>query len=183
MNLAARMEQTAAPGTVQITEQTFKLVEPWFEIDALGGIEVKGKDEPVPAYRVRGARKGTIQARGLERRGLSSPLVGREQEFNAFKSAIERVMQNAEGGIVGVIGEAGLGKTRLIAEVRFFAVTTGTAIFWLEGQTLSFGQTISYYPFQQILRGWAGIREDNTEAEAWNKLEGLVACYNVFCKP
>jgi class 3 adenylate cyclase/tetratricopeptide (TPR) repeat protein len=174
MNLAARMEQTAQPGTVQITEQTFRLVEPWFEFEALGGIEVKGKDKPVSAYRVHSVKQGTIHARGLERQGLSSPLVGREQEFNAIKSSIERVMQNAEGGIVGVIGEAGLGKTRLVADAKSFAVSNSPNVFWLEGQTLSFGQTISYYPFQQILRGWAGIREDDAEAEAWSKLEQRV---------
>src|SRR4030095_6077446 len=80
----------------------------------------------------------------------------------------------AEGGIVGVIGEAGLGKSRLIAEARTFAFASNANVLWLEGQTLSFGQTISYYPFQQILRGWASIREDDLEAEAWNKLEQRV---------
>ena len=110
----------------------------------------------------------------MERQGLSSPFVGREQEFNVIKSSIERVVQNAEGGIVGVIGEAGLGKSRLIAEARTFAFESNANVLWLEGPTLSFGQTISYYPFQQILRGWAGIREDDAEAEAWNKLEQRV---------
>lgn len=174
INLAARMEQTAQPGTVQIAEATFKLVEPWFEFQPLGGIQVKGKSEPIPSYRVLGVKQGTIRARGLEQRGLSSPLVGREHELNAIKASIERVMQNARGEIVGVIGEAGLGKTRLIAEAKAFAFASDAKVLWLEGQTLSFGQTISYYPFQQVLRGWANIREDDTEVAAWNKLEQRV---------
>lgn len=174
INLAARMEQTAQPGTVQLAEPTYQLVRAWFDIEALGGIEVKGKDEPVPAYRVRGIKQGTIHARGLEQQGLSSPLVGRAQEFNAIKVSIERVLQKVEGGIVGIIGEAGLGKSRLGAEAHTFAFSNDANVMWLEGQTLSFGQTISYYPFQQVLRGWANIREDDTEATAWNKLENRV---------
>lgn len=174
INLAARMEQTAQPGTVQIAEPTYKLVQAWFDIESLGGIEVKGKDEPVPAYRVRGFKQGPVHARGLEQQGLSSPLVGREQEFNAMQLSVERLMQKAGGGIVGIIGEAGLGKSRLVAEARTFAFSNNANVLWLEGQTLSFGQAISYYPFQQVLRGWANIREDDTEATAWNKLKNRV---------
>jgi len=174
INLAARMEQTARPGSVQITEHVYRLVEPWFEFEPLGGIQVKGKSEPVLAYRVLGVKARPGRVRGLEGQGLSSPLVGREQELNAIESCLERLSKSGEGGIVGIIGEAGLGKTRLVAEARAFAFASNANVLWLEGQTLSFGQTISYYPFQQILRGWAGIREDDTEAKAWNKLEQRV---------
>ena len=175
MNLAARMEQIAQPGTVQITEQTFKLVEPWFEFEALGEIHVRGRSEPVPAYRVLGVKARLGRVRGLEGKGLSSPLVGREQELDALRSCLERLTETRVGGIVGIIGEAGLGKSRLITEVRAFAFSTEANVLWLEGHTLSFGQTISYWPFQEILQAWAGITKDDHESEAWKKLETRVS--------
>jgi class 3 adenylate cyclase/tetratricopeptide (TPR) repeat protein len=174
MNLAARMEQTAQPGTVQITAQTFKLVEPAFEFEPLGGIQVKGKSEPVVAYRVlrpraasgRAPRQGPV----VEGQTGESALVGREDELRSIKDRIGRLTEAGEGGVIGVIGEAGLGKSRLIAEAR----PAPEAALWLEGQTLSFGQTISYWPFQQILRSWAGITEDDDTALMWSKLDGQV---------
>ena len=171
MNLAARMEQTALPGSVQITEQTYKLVKPWFEFEDLGGVQVKGKDEPVVAYRVLHAKVSPDRARGLEGHGLSAPLVGREQELKTFKSCIERLYDRNEGGIIGIIGEAGLGKSRLVAEARLFAAANTSSVLWLEGQTFSYGQTIGYWTFQQILRGWARITEDDNPDTSWSKLE------------
>ncbi len=170
MNLAARMEQTAEPGTVQVTAQTFKLAEPWFDFQPLGGISVKGKDEPVIAYRAVRPKSAPPRARRLEAEGLQSPLVGRERELAALASPIQSLVAAGEGGIVAIIAEAGLGKSRLLSEARRSA---GSAL-WLEGQTLSFGQTISYWPFQQILRAWAGITEDDDTDATWLKLDARV---------
>jgi class 3 adenylate cyclase/tetratricopeptide (TPR) repeat protein len=174
INLAARMEQTAQPGSVQITEQTFRLVEPWFEFEALGGIQVKGKSEPIFTYRVLGIKARPGRGRGLEGHGLSAPLVGREQELKRIESCIQHLYEREEGGVVGIIGEAGLGKSRLVAEAKSFASSKSSSVLWLEAQTLSFGQTISYWPFQQILRGWAGISEEDDIDTSWSKLESCV---------
>jgi class 3 adenylate cyclase/tetratricopeptide (TPR) repeat protein len=171
VNLAARMEQSAQPGSVQIAEPTFKFVEPWFECEALGGIPVKGKSEPVHAYRVLGVKANLGRGRGLERQGLASPLVGRDQELKAIRSRVENLSAAGEGGIAGIIGEAGLGKSRLVAEAKSSALLPASKVIWLEGQTLSFGQTISYWPFQQILRGWATITEEDDADTMWSKLE------------
>jgi class 3 adenylate cyclase/tetratricopeptide (TPR) repeat protein len=170
VNLAARMEQTAQPGTVQITANTYKLVAPLFECESMGQIEVKGKTAPVLAYRVLGIKARAERGRGLKRQGIYSPLVGREQELNGIKSCLQRLFDSGEGGIVGILGEAGLGKSRLLAEVHSIAAK----VLWLEGQTLSFGQTISYWPFQQIVRSWAGITEDDDSDASWSKLERQV---------
>ncbi|HJR79529.1 MAG TPA: adenylate/guanylate cyclase domain-containing protein [Anaerolineales bacterium] len=171
MNLASRMEQAARPGSVQITEQTFKLVEPWFECEHLGEIQIKGKSEPVPAYRVLRVKAKPERGRGLEGYGLTSPLVGREQDLKTLVSCIERLYTQKEGRIVGILGEAGLGKSRLLAEAKFFAVANSSNFQWLEGHSLSFGQIISYWPFQQILRSWARITEDDDPDASWSKLE------------
>ena len=183
VNVAARMEQTAAPGTVQITQDTYTLVAPIFECKALGGITVKGKSKPVQAYQVIGRKTEPGQLRGLGDLGISSPLVGRENEYAAAQGAITRLLRG-EGGILAILGEAGVGKSRLMIELqRAFADRsrqaqqpgrTSQAILWLEGQTQSYGQTISYWPFQQILRQYAGINDEDSEEVASRKLEDRI---------
>ncbi|HEY2981296.1 MAG TPA: adenylate/guanylate cyclase domain-containing protein, partial [Anaerolineales bacterium] len=173
VNLAARMEQTAQPGTVQITANTYKRVAPIFECESLGQIEVKGKSEPIESYRVLRLKEKPGAVRGFESQGLHSPLIGREVELTTAQAGIDGLFQG-QGGIIGIIGEAGLGKSRLLAETKAFAVAKSTNLLWLEGQTLSFGQTISYWPFQQIFRSWAGIMEDDDSDVCWSKLESQV---------
>ena len=79
INLASRMEQTAVPGTVQVAHDTFKLVKSMFEFEELGGIEVKGKADPVPAYRALGSTTLATRTAGIE--GLHAEMVGREAEM------------------------------------------------------------------------------------------------------
>ncbi len=169
VNLAARLEDISERGQVLAGPDTYRLTAPLFEFEALAPVSVKGKAEPVAVYRLTGAKSGVVSVRGLERKGLSSPLVGRGAEFEKLKNCLA-ALQKDRGGIVGVIGEAGLGKSRLMAELRRSAQDTQ----WLEGKTLSFGQTISYWPFQEIVRAYAGIDEDDAELEAWAKLESKI---------
>jgi class 3 adenylate cyclase/tetratricopeptide (TPR) repeat protein len=115
VNLAARMEQTAEPGTVQIAENTYKQVAPFFDLEELGGITVKGKKEPVKSYRVLSRTATPGRLRGIE--GLEAPLIGREHEKALLKKAMAD-LENGRGGIVCLIGEAGLGKSRLIGEIE-----------------------------------------------------------------
>ena len=114
INLAARMEQTAAPGTVQVAEDTYRLVAPLFEFEDLKSIEVKGKEKPVPAFRVLGRKAVPGRLRGIE--GLEAPLIGRKSEWSQLVKAAEGVRKGV-GQIVFLIGEAGLGKSRLIQEL------------------------------------------------------------------
>ena len=95
INLAARMEQTAIPGTVQIAQDTYKLVSSLFEFEALGGIEVKGKQEPVQAYRVIRRKLQTARPRGIE--GLHAEIVGREAELKA----LSEVFNDLQHGQIG----------------------------------------------------------------------------------
>ena len=115
VNLAARMEQTAQPGTVQVSHDTYRLVSKVFEFEPLGEIEVKGRAAPVTAYRALRPLPGAIQPRGVE--GLRSPLVGRARELDLLHSRVEELLAG-RGQIVSLIGEAGLGKSRLAAELR-----------------------------------------------------------------
>lgn len=172
VNLAARMEQTAQPGTIQISADTYKLAGQIFECESLGEIKVKGKSKPVKTYRVIGMSSQPAPLRGLERVGLQSPLVGREAELLAAKDRIQKLL-SGQGGVISILGEAGIGKSRLLAEM--FRDIPENRLFWLEGHTLSYGQTISYWPFQEILRCYADITDNDLEDQAWSKLEGKIA--------
>jgi len=147
INLAARMEQTAQVGTIQISNETYKLVAPFFETQSLGGIEVKGKSVPVQTYRVQGVKSTPGQLRGLE--GLSSPIVGRDTEIALLKNRLKGLVEG-KGSVVAVVGEAGLGKSTLIATLR--KSNMGSDISWLRGESLSYTRSISYYPWRQIIR-------------------------------
>ncbi len=166
INLAARMEQTAAPGSVQISEETYKLVAPFFTFEELGGIEVKGKAQPVNAYRVLSVKETPGQLRGLE--GFSATLVGRDAEMSALEEYLAALSEGT-GGIVTVLGEAGLGKSSLVAAARKKLDTT--SISWLESHALSYTQTNSYYSWRQIIRAAIGARESDTPAEVRTRLQ------------
>jgi class 3 adenylate cyclase/tetratricopeptide (TPR) repeat protein len=157
VNLAARMEQTARPGTVQIAEDTYRLVAPLFEFEHLGEIQVKGKDEPLPAYRVLGPKAMPGRLRGVE--GLESPLVGRDAEMHTLRGSIIELRQG-RGQIVSIMGEAGLGKSRLISEVRTSPtpVADGKArLLWLAGRSLSFETSTPYAPFIDLLNRYLDL--------------------------
>jgi class 3 adenylate cyclase/tetratricopeptide (TPR) repeat protein len=161
VNLAARMEQTATPGTVQITAGTQRLIGPLFECEEVGGIEVKGKAEPVTAYRVLRPKEQPGSLRGVE--GLSSPLVGRGAEMDRLREALASVRRGS-GGIVTVMGEAGLGKSRLLAEARAEALSE-PGLDWYEGRSLSYQLASPYAPFISMLGPVLGLRAGMSEAE------------------
>ena len=112
-NVAARLQSAALPGTVLISADTHRLVHTQFDFKPRGLIEAKGKSEPLETFEVVAAKAVPGNARGLE--GLSSPLVGRERETALLRDRYAALAQG-RGAVVAVIGEAGLGKSRLIAE-------------------------------------------------------------------
>ena len=168
INLAARMEQTAAVGTIQISEETYKLVAPFFEVEPLGEVEVKGKSAPIKTYRVLGAKSTPGQLRGLE--GLTSPLVGREAQLALLNERLDE-LSNGKGSFVTVIGEAGLGKSTLIAELK--RSYQSSAYLWLRGDALSYARSISYFPWRQIIRQSIDAHEDDSPAEVRKKLRDV----------
>jgi len=190
VNVASRMEQSAKPGTVQIAGDTYKLVAPLFEFDDLGGIEVKGKSEPVHAYLVLRPKAEPGSLRGIE--GLDAPLVGREREMKILRDAISNLRQG-RGQIVSVMGEAGLGKSRLIAELSKALAseglpsvsklksdqgargTIGTAIAWYEGRSLSYESSTPYAPFVNLFKSCFGLQAEETDGGKYNRVRAYVS--------
>ena len=165
INLAARMEQSAQPGTVQVSADTHRLVEPLFEFEDLGLTEVKGKSEPVRTYRAVSAKAIPGSLRGLA--GLRAPLIGREKEITALRQVAAN-LREGRGGIVTVIGEAGIGKSRLVQELRSELLVgfSETEIKWLDAQGVSYDTTRPYAFFSQQLRQAFGIAENDISSVA-----------------
>jgi class 3 adenylate cyclase len=168
MNVAARMEQTAAPGTVQISEDTYRLVAPWFDVEPLGGIELKGKSEPVSAYRVVRERP---DARSLQRiETVSAPLIGRDVQFAMLKKALDD-LHHGRGGIVSIIGDAGLGKSRLLAELHTAWEEAGRPGRWDVTHGVPYDSSRPYGLFQNFARDLFGIEFDDPADVIHEKLD------------
>lgn len=178
INLAARMQTAAEPNTLLISENTHRLVPALFEFQDEGLVDVKGKAEPVHVYRVLAAKKGAIKARGIA--GLASPMVGRRREFSTLLQITDDVRMG-HGSCAAVIGEAGLGKSRLIAEWRKAVHTenTGKPVRWIEGRCLSYGASMAHHLSADVLRGLigasAGATEEETHAALKSAMENLFA--------
>jgi len=169
VNLASRMEEAAEAGTVLITEDTHRLIAPLFETEALGPMEVRGRVEPVPVFRVVAAKADAGKPRGIE--GLESPLVGRDTEFQALREVLQR-LQAGVGGIVTVVGEAGIGKSRLVAELRKKAIPL--RVRWIEGRCLSYGESMAYLPWVDMLHGLLGVSAEGAPLEVRQALRRFV---------
>jgi len=166
INLASRLSGLAAPGEILVGENTYLQTKGAFSYEKGEPISLKGKAEPVMPYKLIDKKPGI--PRGLAAQSIGSPLVGRHSELAAIKTCVHRLI-DGHGGIISVIGEAGLGKSRLMAEIRRHFESEN--LLWLEGRALSYGQKMSYWPFREILWQYAGIAEDDDDAEAWNKFE------------
>lgn len=164
VNVAARLESEAAPGTVLAGPSTYRMVEPLFDWSDPQELSLRGKSEPVPARRVKAARPIVGRAGGL--RGVQTPLIGRDSELRLCREAVDEVLAGS-GGILFVSGEAGIGKSRLVAEVRgLIESATGSAdrpAVWLEGRCVSYGESLPYWPFRDLIREWLGAGPDQPE--------------------
>jgi class 3 adenylate cyclase len=169
INPAARMEQTADPGTVQIAEETYRLIAPVFEVQNLGGVNVKGKAEPIETYRVVQRKAQPGRRRGIA--GLETRLIGREWELAQLTATADR-LPGGVGKSFCLVGEAGLGKSRLTREVwRHWQAASGAdgldqgkpSKTWHEAASFSYETLQPYALFQRLMRRMAGIGAGEAE--------------------
>jgi ABC-type oligopeptide transport system substrate-binding subunit/class 3 adenylate cyclase len=163
VNVAARLQSHADPGTVLVGEGTAARVERLFEWGSVVQLEVKGKADAVGARPVIAATATPATTRGIE--GVQAPVVGRAREL-ARVSELARSALEGTGAILFVTGEPGIGKTRLVWELRA-AFEGGTAPrgrpLWLEGTCVSYGESMTYWPFRDLVRSWLGVLADEPE--------------------
>ena len=161
VNVAARMQQTADPGTVQLSADTYRLVASTVEATSLGEVSLKGKSDPVMAYRVTGLR--AVPLRQRLSKGVGAALVGRDRELAELKSAVDQVWEQ-RGQIVCLIGEAGLGKSRLLDELKAYWLAHDDPTRWEEMVGVPYDSGRAFGLFQNYARRWFGVElEDPPE--------------------
>jgi class 3 adenylate cyclase/tetratricopeptide (TPR) repeat protein len=166
-NVAARLQSLAEPGAILIGEATQRLVEGYVRSEAQGPVQVKGRTEPVRVYRVTGRRRGRSRLEVSIDRGLT-PLVGRERELNLLHNCLTRV-KSGRGQVVCIVGEPGIGKSRLLYEFR--KALEGESVIWLEGHCVAYGQNTPYLPILEILRANFQIEDGDTSLQLQGKLQ------------
>ncbi|MFY9586113.1 MAG: adenylate/guanylate cyclase domain-containing protein [Actinomycetota bacterium] len=168
VNVAARLEQAAQPDEILISTETYGLVRGAVTVEPVDPVEAKGKTEPVPAYRLTGVTPG---AAGVLRR-LDAPIVGREHELSLVMQAFERAVRERACHLFTILGSAGVGKSRLTAEVLTALEEQATI---LRGRCLPYGDGITFFPLLEAIPEAAGIRDDDSQDEARAKIAALAA--------
>ena len=164
-NVAARLQSSAEPGTVAVGEATARRLADRFMLDPLGDLAVKGRAVPVRAWRL-------LQPRTVPSGDSApTPLVGREAEVARISTAVDD-LKAGRGQVLFLLGDAGIGKTRLLAELRRIAAEDAT---WLEGECLSYGAELLFWPFVEILRGWLGVEDADSDVAVRTKLRANLA--------
>ena len=164
VNVASRLQRVAEPGDVAIGAATARQVEASFQLEPLGERKLKGKSAPVETFRVAGLRE-------TEPPALEGPLVGRDFELTVLERTMDGLV-DGRGVVVSIMGEAGIGKTRLVAEVRR---RYGDRIRFLEGRAVSYAENFPYWPFRELLHEWLGVGPSTPEARIRLELKAQVA--------
>jgi len=167
-HLAARMEQLATPGTTQMAASTFALAEGYVTARTLGPIAVKGLPEPVETYELTGASAVRTRLQAAAARGLSR-FVGRDEELEQLRRALERAGRG-QGQALAVVGEAGVGKSRLLYEFSHSPRTAG----WLslESRSVSYGKSTSYLPLIDLLKNYFQIQDRDDPRKIRERISG-----------
>ncbi|MEP6602557.1 MAG: adenylate/guanylate cyclase domain-containing protein [Spartobacteria bacterium] len=154
VNLAARLEDASVTGEIFVGPNTCRATAKLFDFEALPPLNLKGKEEPVQVHRLIGLKAMPARGRGIE--GLQAPLVGREVELARIREALAH-LHDGRGGALSILGEAGLGKSRLLEEARKLA---GDKTRWAEGRALSYTAGQSYWLVRELIFNLLGINAD-----------------------
>jgi class 3 adenylate cyclase/tetratricopeptide (TPR) repeat protein len=169
-HLAARMEQVARPGSTLLTADSLRLAEGYVQVEPLGPIPVKGLTAPVEVYELRGASPVRSRFRASTTRGLT-PFVGRDGEIRALRDGLTRAGEG-QGQIVAVVGEPGVGKSRLLHEFVHSHHTAAWLV--LESHTASYGRATPYLPLIELLRNYFKIEARDSTRSVREKVTGKI---------
>jgi class 3 adenylate cyclase/tetratricopeptide (TPR) repeat protein len=171
VNVAARLEQAAPPLEILVGEPTYRLVRHAVEVEPVEPLPLKGKSEPVPAYRLLAVREAESVARRHDR-----PIVGRESELAQLEAEFGLAAAASSCRLVTIVANAGVGKSRLIDEL---GRAVGAEALVLSGRCLPYGRGHTYWPLVEIFREAASIRDDDPPDQAIEKLSSLLGAQDV----
>jgi len=167
-HLAARMEQMAMPGSVLMTTDTLRLAEGYVQVKSLGPVAVKGMSDPVEVYEVTGAGVARTRLQAAAARGLTR-FVGRDAETEQLRKALEQA-RAGHGQVVAVVGEPGVGKSRLFYEFTHSHRTEECLI--VESGSVSYGKATPYLPVIDLLKAYFKIHDRDTQRDVREKVTG-----------
>lgn len=169
VNLAHRIEESANPGTILVSEAVFRQTNNIFEFELVPGLHLKGIDQTINAYQVKGFCTKPGKTRSVD--GFRAPMIGRENELNILKKAVADLIKNKKGQFILITGEAGIGKSRLISE--WITILKKAPVNVLTGSSLTYRRSVSYWVFLELIRNWIGMH-NQTDEKAGQKLSTLV---------
>jgi class 3 adenylate cyclase/tetratricopeptide (TPR) repeat protein len=167
-NLAARLQALAEPGTILVSEPTYRLTQGYFTFRSLGARQIKGRASAL-VFEVSGRQAGRSRIDIAAEYGLAS-FVGRRRELDLLETLLAKA-KGGHGQIVGLVGEAGVGKSRLLLEFR--RLLQGEHVTYLEGRCLSYGQSILYLPLVDILKRYFAIENDSDQRIKERVIDGV----------
>ncbi|MBN1147161.1 MAG: AAA family ATPase [Anaerolineales bacterium] len=181
INMAARLMSNAGWDEIYTSKKTQERVAAFIDLEDKGELKVKGKQIRIPTFKALGRRGEVGQVRGLEMG--ESPLTGREQPLDGLKQCVQGLL-SGRGQVVSIIGNSGLGKSRLTREMKrwLFAQEGECKVRWLDGYALSFSEQMSYWLAGQIIRGALGLRSEARQEDVlymlWEHSEELLGKLN-----
>jgi class 3 adenylate cyclase len=172
VNTASRLQTAAAPGTVLVGEATRRSAAGAIAFEPAGDLELKGKREPIAAYR---ALRVVAKARGIGRtEGLEPPFVGRDVEFRLVRDAFHASGRERRARLVSITGEAGVGKSRLAWEFSKYTDGLAAGTFWHEGRSPAYGEGVSFWALGEMVRKRCGLVEGDDEATTRTRVAATV---------
>src|SRR5687767_6767204 len=167
VNVAARLQSAAQPGSVTVGERTYRATRQAIRYDRLEPLTLKGKAEPVSAWEA----AGLLERQAARRMGTGeTPLVGRSDKLELLRSVYDRVERESRAHLVTVIGQAGVGKSRLRQELERLLSERHPPPTFREGRCLPYGSGIVYWALGEVIRAEAGIVDGDSPDKAWEKL-------------
>jgi len=178
VTVASQLKELSGKGQIYIGPLTYRYTKNEFDYKELKPVTLEGKTKPVTVFELLSTKEKMYRPDlGLDRM-IDSEMVGREKELDKLKLHMLKVI-NGEGSIVSVIGEAGIGKSRLIDELK--KIEDIKRVTFLEGRGLSIGKNLSYHPIIDMLKGWAKIKEEDSESDSLSRFETAIA--NIYPDP
>jgi class 3 adenylate cyclase/tetratricopeptide (TPR) repeat protein len=175
VNLAARMESAAQPGTVLIAHSTYQLVRGVFDLQPLEPVRVKGFDEPVQVYRVLAAKPRSFRTRRRGVEGVETRMVGRDREYKRLQELFSAMLDGSKGQFVTIVGEPGLGKSRLLYEFENWVDLRPERVQLYRGRARLETRRLPYGLLRDLFATRFDIHDSDSEATAIQKLEGGIA--------
>jgi len=166
VNTAARLEQAAGSGEIVLGDLTYRLARDQIEVEFMAPLALKGKAEPVPAYRL-----VRVNAESAAAKASGTPFVGRETEMQNLSRGLADAIDNRHARLVAVVGDAGVGKSRLIRE---FATRAEAEARLIRGRCLPYGDGITFWPLAEAIREAAGITNEDSPRVATRRIDRLL---------